>query len=138
MAKKGYMWGYAPDRRNKPKVPDALKKEVQAKANELVEEMLKPRYIKPSPKKRKWNYPTDIWTKWHRSFFYFGSTWASPGPNRIAPTFEHRFARLEFVGGRRFNLAYFRHTEEWWTVHRNLTLDQCLKLVGEGGPFTLI
>ena len=99
-----------------PKFPMTLKKEVQTKADDLVEKVLAPKYIKPPPKKPRWNYPIELWTKWHRSFFYFGSTWASPGPNRIAPTFEARFARLEYVGDRRFNFAYFRHTEEWWTI----------------------
>ena len=138
MARKtGYVWGYAPDRRIKPKVPEGLKKEVQAKADKLVEKVLRPRYIKSPPKKARWNYPIELWTKWHRSFFYFGSTWASPGPNRIAPTFEVRFARLEYVGERKFNLAYFRHTEEWWTVYEGLTFVRCLSSIEEGGPFSL-
>lgn len=140
MAKKnpgrGRTWVPSPPA--KATVPDALKKLVQTKANELVERVLKPKYLKPPPKKRDWNYPIDIWTKWQGRFFYFGSTWASPGPNRIAPTFEHRFARLEFVGDRRCDLAYFRHTGKWWTIHTGLTLDECLELVGGGGPFTLM
>jgi hypothetical protein len=135
--KKVHGWVYAPDRRTKPTVPEELKAEVQANADELVEKVLQPRYIKPPPKKPRWNYPLALWTKWHRSFFYFGSTWASPGPNRIAPTFEVGFARLEYVGDRRFNLAYFRHTDEWWTTHRGLSLGKCLKLIKEGGPFSL-
>lgn len=135
--KKNYGWGYAPDRRRKPSVPDDLKKEVQTKAIELVENVLKARYIKPPPKEPRWNYPIDIWTKWHGSFFYFGSTWASPGPNRIAPTFELGFARLEYVGDRRFNLAYFRHTDEWWQTHTGLSLGECLELIEDGGPFSL-
>ena len=117
----------------KPKVPDDLKKEVQTKADDLVEKVLTPKYIKPPPNKPQWNYPIELWTKWHRSFFYFSSTWASPGPNRIAPTFENRFARMEYVGNRRFNLAYFRHTDEWQTILTELTLDECLKLIGDGG-----
>jgi hypothetical protein len=132
------VWTWAPDRRIKPKVPEDLKAEVQAKADELVERVLKPHYIKPPPKNRDWNYPIDIWTKWHKSFFYFSSTWASPGPNRIAPSFEVRFARLEYVGDRRFNLAYFRHTGQWWQTETGLTLGKCLKLIEEGGPYTLI
>lgn len=131
------MWTWAPDRRTKPKVPDDLKKEVQTKANELVEKVLRLAYIKPPPEKAEWNYPTEIWTKWHSAFFYFGSTWASPGPDRVAPTFEVRFARMEYIGDHRFNLAYHRHTGKWCMIHPGLTLDDCLKLIGEGGPFTL-
>ena len=139
MARKmGYTWGYAAGRQHKPTVPDNLKKEVQTKGNDLVEKVLKSRYITPPPVKSDFNYPIDIWTKWHGSFFYFGSTWASPGPNRIAPTFEVRFARMEYVGDQRFNLAYFRHTEEWQTILADLTVDECLKLIGDGGPFTLV
>jgi hypothetical protein len=140
MAKKkpGYQWTWAPSKMSRPKVPDNLKKEVQAKADDLIEKVLRVKYIKPPPEKPRWNYPIELWTKWHRSFFYFGSTWASPGPNQIAPTFEVRFARLEYVGDRRFNLAYHRHTEEWWTIHEGLTLGECLRLIGEDGPFTLV
>jgi len=139
MARKtGYVWGYAPDRQRKPTIPDALKRETQTKGNDLVEKVLKPRYITTPPTESDLNYPIDVWTKWHGSFFYFGSTWASPGPNRIAPTFEVRFARLEYVGDRRFSLAYFRHTEKWHTILCDLTLDECVKLIGDGGPFTLV
>jgi hypothetical protein len=138
MAKKqGYYWGYAPDRRIKLKVPDDLKKEVHTKAAELIENVLRSKYIKTPPKKPRWNYPTELWTKWHQSFFYFGSTWASPGPNRIAPTFEVRFARLEYVGDRKFNLAFMRHTEEWCTIFEGLTLGKCLKFVEKDRWFSL-
>jgi hypothetical protein len=119
-------------------VPDNLKAEVKAKADELVEKVLKPRYIQPPLKQSRWNYPTDIWTKWRRSFFYFGSTWASPGPNALSPTFDVGFARMEYLGDRRFNLAYFRHTDEWCEIHEGLTLKECLEMIEEGGPFSLI
>jgi hypothetical protein len=45
---------------------------------------------------------------------------------------------LEYVGDRRFNLAYFRHTGEWWTTDKGLTFDKCLKLIGKDEPFTLV
>lgn len=140
MAKKkpGRGWTWAPGPQDKVKVPDALKKEVQTKANELVERVLRPQYIKPPPENAEWNYPIDIWTKWQGSFFYFGSTWACPAPNRIAPTFEERFARMEYVGNQQFNLAYFRHTGKWFVIQSGLTLDDCLEMIGGGGPFTLI
>ena len=87
-------------------MPDDIKAEVDAKASELVETFLKPTYIKPPPKDQRWNYIIDLFTKWHRSFFYFCSTYACPGPNALSPTFESRFARMEYVGEGRFNLAY--------------------------------
>lgn len=61
--------------------------------------------------------------------------YASPGPNRIAPFFEIGFARMEFVGDDRFDLAYFRHTGKWWTIYSDLTLDEALDLVKSGGHF---
>lgn len=131
-------WTWGLSKMYKPKVPEDIKAELDAKAKELIYKVLIPKYIKPPPKKPQFNYPTDIWTKWHRSFFYFTSTWASPGPHRIAATFESPFARLEYVGDRRFNLAYLRHTGKWWEIHKELSISQCLKLISDGGPFTLI
>jgi hypothetical protein len=85
-------WTWAPDRRLKPKVPDEIKTAVQQQAEELIEKHLKPVHVKP-PKNPRWNYLTGIHTKWHRSFFYYVGDYASPGPNRISPTFELHFAR---------------------------------------------
>jgi hypothetical protein len=73
----------------------------------------------------------------HLSHFYFTSTWASPGPNRIAPTIEAPFARMEYTADGRFSLAYFRHTEQWFEIYQGLSMGECLKLISEDGPFTL-
>jgi hypothetical protein len=128
-------WVYAPRKPTPPPVPEALKAEVQARANELVETHLKPTYVEPPPKDERWNYIIDIWAGWHRSFFRFGSTYASPGPNALSPTFESPFARMEYVGGSKFNLAYMRHTGKWWEVARGLTAEECLGMIRDGGIF---
>ncbi len=128
-------WVYAPRKPMPPPVPEALKVEVQAKADELIETQLKPRFIEPPPEDRRWNYIIDIWARWHRSFFHFASTYASPGPNALSPTFESPFARMEHVGDGKFNLAYMRHTGKWWEVHQGCTLDQCLKTIREDSTF---
>src|SRR4051812_42813344 len=106
MAKQRKTWVYSPPKPPKPSVPDKVKEEVEAKANELVETFLKPTCVKPPPRNWRWNYLIDIHTKWHRSYFYFIGVWASPGPNALSPTFEAGFARLEYTGKRKFNLAY--------------------------------
>jgi hypothetical protein len=50
-------WVY---RSPKPNVPDGVKVEVEAKATELINAILKPEHIKPPPKNPKWNYIIDL------------------------------------------------------------------------------
>ena len=129
------MWIYSPKKPTPPQVLDDLKAEVEAKGNELVEMYLEPMYIKPPPEDQRWNYIIDLFTRSHRSFFYFCSTYACPGPNALSPTFESRFARMEYVGSDRFNLAYMRHTEKWWQVAQGLTAEEYLEMIRGGGIF---
>ncbi len=135
MPRQGKTWVLTPKKRPSPKVPDTLKPDVERKGNELVETALKPTHLKPPPKSPRFNYIIDIWTKWHRNYFYFGATYASPGPTAISPTFETKFARLEFAGGGRFNLSYMRHNGKWFELFTRLTLDECLELVRDDGHF---
>ena len=106
-----------------------------SKANTLIGEHIRPEHVKPPPKKPKSNYIEDIFTKWHGRYFYFMAKYASPSPNRISPSFEIGFARLEFIGDNRFDLAYFRHTGKWWSVLSGLTIDEALTLVRSDGLF---
>lgn len=117
MAKRKKQWIYSPRKAKlpKPSVPQELKAEIEAQAQRLLEE-LRPNLIKPPSESLSFNYLTELWTKWYRHYFYFGGTYACPGPNAISPTFEARFARMEYVGEGRWNLAYMRHTGRWWEV----------------------
>jgi len=129
-------WVYSPP---KPKVPDAVKVELKTKATELIDAVLKPEHVKPPPKNAKWNYIVDLYTKWHRNYFYFCAKYACPGPNALSPFFDTGFARLEYSGGvgrqSRFNMSYMRHTGRWWEIGHGLSLEQCLAEVREGGLF---
>lgn len=129
-------WVYCPP---KPKVPDAVKVGVEKKAIELVDAVLKPEHVKPPLKNTKWNYIVDIYTKWHRNYFYFCAKYACPGPNALSPFFDTGFAGLEYVGGvgqqSRFNISYMRHTGRWWEIQRGLSLEQCLAEIRKGGIF---
>lgn len=127
---------FSPKKPPKPKVPEALKLEVEQKCNELVEAALKPMHIKPPPKDKDFNYPVDIYTKWHQSFFYFYVKYHCPGPNAISPYFDIGFARLEFIGDHKFNMSYMRHTEKWHEIYYEQTLDECTALIKDGGHFT--
>jgi len=117
---------YTPGRDPRTKVSDALKAEVERKANALIETVLKPKHVEPPPKDPKFNYVIGLSTKWHGRFFYLVATYACPGPNALSPTFESPFARLEHTATGRFNLAFMRHTGKWHPLFAGLTLDECL------------
>jgi hypothetical protein len=128
-------WIYSPPKPAKPTVPETLKAEVEVRARELIDTVLKPQHVKTPPKDERFNYIIDIGAKWYRSYFYFFSTYACPGPNALSPTFESKFARMEYVGDNRFNLSYMRHTGQWWEVFQGLTLDECLETIREEDIF---
>lgn len=135
MAKTRKTWVYAPARARKSQVPGDFQEEAQAKADKLIESVLKPEHVKQPPKDAQFNYIVDIYAKWHGSYFYFCATYACPGPHALAPSFESKFARLEYVGNRRFNLSYMRHTGKWVQIYPDLTLDECLKAVRSDPAF---
>ena len=122
-------WVYSPPKPAKPSVPEAVKAQVEAKARELIDTVLKPQHVKPPPKNERFNYAIDIDGKWYRNYFYFFSTYACPGPNALSPTFESKFARMEYVGNDKFNLAYMRHTDQWFELFTDQSLDDCLKAI---------
>jgi hypothetical protein len=43
------------------------------------------------------------------------------------------FARLEYLSRDRFDLSYFRHTDEWFCLHRGVTLAEALRLLESDG-----
>lgn len=86
MAKVARQWVYRPGPASG--VPDAVKKQVTAKANEIVETVFNPKYLKTPPKKPRFNYIVDIYTKWHKNCLLFRARYACPGPNALSPFFH--------------------------------------------------
>ena len=126
---------YSPSKQPKPKVPKDVKVELKQRADVLVETVLKPTHVRPPPEEARFNYIVDMYTKWYRSYFYFCAKYHCPGPNAIAPSFEDKFARLEYVGEESFNLSYMRHTGRWVEIHIGLYTDECLAVVKDDPLF---
>jgi len=122
MARTPKQWVYRPGPASG--VPDSVKKKVTARADEIVQTVFKQRYIKPPPRKPRFNYIIDIYTKWHKNCLYFRAKYACPGPNAISPFFEDSFTRLAYMANGRFNLAYMRHTGKWQEVFTDLSMDE--------------
>ncbi len=139
MAKKQKVWVYSPpkQKRSQPKIPDTLKTEVTTKANEFIDSVLKPTYVKPPPENPQYNYMVDISSKWYHSSFYFYSTYCVPGPNALFPSFEHRFARMQYAGNNRFHLSFMRYNGEWVELSTDQTLDECLTAIRDEPYFAI-
>ena len=131
MASKKYGWFPAAPKRTKPTVPDSVKSALKEKADEIIENVIKPKHVKAPPTDNDFNYLADVSSKWYRNYFYFCATYNCPSPNAIAPSFETKFARMEYVDDDKFNLSYMRHTGQWWEIFQELPMSECLKLITE-------
>ena len=124
-----------PKKKHVPKAPELIKAQVKSKAAALIENVLKLKYIEPPPKDNDFNYLVDIFSKWHGRYFYFCSRYNCPSPRAMSPSFEDKFARLEYVGHDLFNLAYKRHTGQWIEIFFDLSLKECFSEIEEGVHF---
>jgi hypothetical protein len=129
MSKPRKTWVYSPPKPSASQVPERVKLEVQTKADQIIETVFKPKHIQPPPTDNDFNYIVDLFSKWYRHYFYFCSKYCSPGPNAIAPFFETKFARMEYVGANRFHLSFMRYTEEWVLLQPNSSLEECLSII---------
>ena len=136
MAKQQKAWMPKPAKTSKTAIPDAIKLELETKAANLIETVLKPKHVVPQKPDIEFNYVSDIGTKWYRKYFYFFSTYTCPGPNAMSPSFESNFARMEYVGAERFSLSFNRHNDEWVKLYDSLTVHECLKAIKEDAWFT--
>ena len=127
-------WVYTGGRKG-CKLPKNEKHAIGGACETFIETVLKPRFL-PEVRPTEFNYCVDIFGKWHGNKYRFMQRFRNDDPQHyIEQEFESPFARIEYVGRDRFDLAYFRHTEQWWTVHRGATLDEALSLLETEGIF---
>lgn len=129
MAKPREPWNIHPAKK-KGTPTDSIKSEVEAKANDLIRNVLKPKHVVPPKKDEPFNYIADIGAKWYRNYFYFFSTYACPDPNSRSPTFESKFARMEPLPAGKFALYFMRYTgKEWVGIFDELSVDECMNAI---------
>lgn len=137
MAKPREPWNIRPARK-RASVPRSLEVEVETKARDLIENVLKPTYVKPPEKNQQFNYVADIGAKWYRKFFYFFAIYACPSPTALSPTFEYKIARMEPLADGTFALYAMRHTgKEWIGIFDALSVDECMQAIRDDPWFQL-
>ena len=135
MAKPREPWNIRPTKK-RASVTASLKTEVETKAKQLIDNVLKPKHVMPPRENEQLNYITDVGAKWYRNYFYFFSTYACPSPNAVTPTFESMFARMEPLRDGKFALYFMRYTgNQWVGIFDGLSVDECMKAIQDGEWF---
>jgi hypothetical protein len=108
------------------KVPDQLRQQIDQWACEWIGRTfargLELRAADPGP----FNYPIDVFAQWRGTTFYICAKYRARR-RRSEDDFIVKSARMTMKGFGRFGLAYFRHTERWFTVYRGLTAAECFQ-----------
>jgi len=128
MAKPREPWDIRPAKK-RVSVTASIKAQVETEAKALIEHVLRPKYVLPPANDEKSNYITDIGAKWYRNYFYFFSIYTCPSPNALSPSFESKFARMEYLGNAKFALYFMRYTGEWVGIYDALSVDECMKAI---------
>jgi hypothetical protein len=111
----------------------ALKQEVDRKVADLIENVLKPRHVKP-PQPGRQSRLVGIATKWLGPRCYFVALYRSVDPPPTYPDFGSNFARMEHVGGK-FTLSCMRGNGRWADLSGALSVDECLKAIRDDPRF---
>ena len=115
--------------------PEHEKQAIGQACEAFIEDVLRPRFL-PEIRPTQFNYPVDIFGKWHGGRYRFIQRFRSDRPeNSLDPEFDSPFARIEYAGRDRFHLAYFRHTGRWWTLYRGVSLAEALSILETDGIF---
>jgi hypothetical protein len=124
---RGYIWAPAePKRPIPPRLSDEARKKLMVVISPVLA-ALKKKF--PRKKDRIYNWPIDVFIRWHQSTLYFVAVMKTP--HGEPPTFECKVARLTPNSTGKFDLA-FPMRRGWNTFVKQASLATCLKEIREG------
>lgn len=124
---RGYIWAPAKPRRTlPPKLADEAREKLEARISPLLAD-LKKKF--PKKKDRLFNWPIDIFVRWHKNSLYLVLVLKTP--HGKPPTFETKIARITPTSTGKFELA-FPMRRGWNTFLKQASLEACLKELREG------
>jgi len=127
MPKKAWSWLYYNS--PKQKVDKFTKEGIKKKCDRFIESVLKPRFISNEQSALDGSNVIDIYSKWWKNFIYFYAKYQDTRPEAIESTYDWKLARIEYLKGDKYNLAYFRHTGKWWVIFYEIPLEECFEAI---------
>lgn len=105
---------------------------ISATCDRFIAEVLIPRFL-PQIRPTEFNYPVAITGKWRGDKYSFIQRYRSGFADNVGEEFDAAFARLDHVGGDRFDLMWHRHTGQWRPFRSGITLAEALRLMETEG-----
>jgi hypothetical protein len=97
-------------------VPEPLKQSITHEVEQLLQNKFKPGLSlqAEAAQKHGFNYVVDLYTTWRGRSFYLCAKYRNPRAQQASQEyFEVRTTRLEYIGGRRFSLAYINTVDSF-------------------------
>jgi hypothetical protein len=108
------------------KVPDQLRRQLDSWAASWIKQKFARGPRAARRRSRPFNYPIEVFSEWRGKAFYICAKYRAKN-RHPEDDFVVRSARMTLKGFGRFDLAYFRHAERWFTVYRGLTAAECFE-----------
>lgn len=128
MAKRAYRWVRVKELTRQEKAA------IGGRCDALIADVLRPRYL-PEIRPTEFNYPIDICGRWRANKYSFITRFRSGFPENRGEQFDAAFARIDHLEEcfeeLRFDVMCHRHTGQWSLLHREVPLDEVLRLVAE-------
>ena len=114
---------------------DEGKQSIKKKVDQAVERYMKPQRINDRSGRSEYCEVYDLYTKWHgNNLILIAKRRGGRSLGRQIEDFETKSGRLTLVGADLFEVAYFRHTDRWWTIDADCSLKKALKYFQEPSP----
>lgn len=113
--------------------PEALKRAVAARCDAWIAEVLVPRHLSVVRPHAEFNFCIGLRGAWRGNAYRFLARWRTGTAREPVEEWETPWARLQHFAPGRFDVGWMRHTGEWWTLHRGLTLDEAMAALAEEG-----
>lgn len=94
--------------------------------------------LPPLEEPQRYNQAIGVEARWRGRYFTLVSIYkVAPRPSMIQDSFREGFARLTYKAPGVYDLAYFRHTGQWFTVAYDIPLQQCFEWVKKDPIFAV-
>ncbi len=117
-----------------PPVPATLRRQVDTWADAWLTATFSPILELRAQNPGRFNYPVAVFPEWQGKAFYLNVRYRARS-RKAQDDFVVRHTRMTLTGSGRFDLAYFRHTNKWFTVFRGLTAAECFREIEENEVF---